>query len=64
MRASSDWAVYNKWLTQQGLNWNQVLVDANDPDKRAIAAGMTRAVNELVKAIDSAPSILKAMTNG
>lgn len=59
LSASKDWQVFKQWLETQGANWNQVLIDANEPDKRAIAAGMVRAVNDLVLAIETAPEILR-----
>ena len=59
LSASKDWQIFKQWLEIQGANWNQVLIDANEPDKRAIAAGMVRAVNDIVLAIDTAPEILR-----
>ena len=58
LRASKDWPVFVLWLTQKGDKWNQVLIDAGDPDRRAVSAGMVRAVNDILKDITSASELL------
>lgn len=61
LRVSADWSLVTKWMAAQGENWNQVLIDTSDHDTRAIAAGMVRAVNEVLRAIQSAPQILSEL---
>lgn len=61
LRVSQDWRIFFEWFVGAGESWNQVLIDTNDSDTRVIAAGMTRAVREVVSAVNAAPEILRAM---
>jgi hypothetical protein len=55
LQHNRDWLVYTSWLRVRKDHWNQVLIETNDPDQRAVAAGMTRSLALLIEEIESAP---------
>lgn len=58
LRASRDWQVFLQWFGDCGSAWNQVLIDSNNVDQRAVSAGMTRSITLVMKAIEAAPQVL------
>jgi hypothetical protein len=63
LQSRADWELVCGWIKHRQSQWNQVLVDSTDPDKRAVAAGGTRALNELLAVIEGAPKTLNELSN-
>jgi hypothetical protein len=61
LRISDDWQTVHQWLGDLGLTWNQALVGATDADSRAVYAGMTRAMEVVVGAVNEAPQIVREL---
>jgi hypothetical protein len=61
LRANKDFAVLQEWILGVGEGWNQATIMADDPDRRAIGAGMCRGVYLLAQAFRAAPQILNEM---
>ena len=61
LRTNRDWAEVLNWMANTAGGWNQACVMADEPDKRAVAAGMSRGWALFAEAIDTAPQVLEGM---
>jgi len=61
LRASRDFVLLQEWMREVAVGWNQAMIMADDPDRRAVSAGMCRGVHLLTQAIRTAPQILNEM---
>lgn len=61
LHPSRDWRVVVNWMADTASEWNQACVMADDTDRRAITAGMARAMSLFVAAIEEAPQVLQQM---
>lgn len=61
LRASHDWRTTLEWIADLGAEWNQVLIQADNPDRRAVSAGMARAITLIVAAVEEAPQVFEQM---
>ena len=64
LRASRDFLSVRRWFEQMEVSILKNLAMTDDADRRAVSAGMLRAMMTIRDGIDDAPKIVEQVKNG